>query len=140
MNEIGQTASVTWQLWLQDNFDRETPRRVVSSGQGLLAGLTELWACHFSETVQPGGQAGFLRFNLWYAEGDISVVGEQAGQAKIKAWIDEAGQAGLLPVLAEVHLQLLTRGGTSVPIVSLAQEVPNQQAFVDRVSGLVYDD
>ena len=41
-----------WQVWYQDNFDRETPRRVEVEGEGLVLGLAELWSRHLFETVQ----------------------------------------------------------------------------------------
>lgn len=38
-----------WQVWSEDTFDREAPRRVKVEGEGLEKGLVELWVRHLSE-------------------------------------------------------------------------------------------
>jgi hypothetical protein len=45
-------------VWYRDTFDRETRPSVDVRGQGLVEGLTELWARHLFETVRHGGGEG----------------------------------------------------------------------------------
>ena len=78
-----------WQIWYQDTFDRETPRKVEVEGQGLVDGLVELWSRHLKETVTASGGSGFSRFNLWWKQEATSIVieGSQEGMVRVRSWI-----------------------------------------------------
>ena len=78
-----------WQVWYQDTFDRETPRKIDVAGVGLIDGLVELWTRHLYETVRTNGGRGFSRFNLWCVQAGSSIVvdGDWNGQVHLRSWI-----------------------------------------------------
>ena len=133
--------SPAWELWFQDNFDRESPRRVVQHGEGLVEGLLELWRHHLYETVQTDGALGFTRYNLWLPEKGVRIVitGEVNGLKKLRQWIwkgeDKLGaeERGLLLKIVQAHAaqEHLVLG--SRKIVRLAQQVPHQLAFEEKL-------
>jgi hypothetical protein len=136
MQNESEALSARWQVWQQDTFDRESPRLVAASGVGLVAGLVELWSLHLSETVQVNGQEGFLRYNLWWQQKQVSieVCGDWRGQVRLRKWIDEMSAVGerreLLGRLAEAHQAQIRRGATSEFILSAAKIAQDMKAFL----------
>ncbi|MBN1997877.1 hypothetical protein JW935_10020 [candidate division KSB1 bacterium] len=131
-----------WELWYQDVFDRECPRRVEVIGRGLMLGLTELWARHLFETVQADGEKGFSRFNLWCTkeEKSIKVTGTWGGMVRLRKWIFgdkrnvyknfiEEGDEGLLVKIARVHSLLVLAGQTSEGILKAAENCTSCEDF-----------
>lgn len=131
--DIELLPEAVWEIWYQDTFDRESPRRVDLSGRGLVNGLVELWARHLFETVQPDGRQGFSRFNLWWKqkERSLEITGDRVGQSRLRGWVFgskqhtdrgyvEAGDERLLRALARAHCQLALAGGTSEAILTAA--------------------
>lgn len=121
-----------WQIWYEDTFDRETLRQIETSGQGLTAGLVELWSRHLQETVQAGGEKGFSRFNLWWKQErkSVEVVGEWSGQVRLREWIyGGAGDKKLLQRVAAAHTILIRNGKTSETILAAAETTANRQDF-----------
>lgn len=137
----------TWQVWYEDTFDRECPRQVDASGQGLAAGIAQLWTRHLRETVQASGQRGFSRFNLWWKEEGRSVeaVGSPAGMVHLREWIlSEPTVAryddpvpGLLSTLALVHSHLVLEGKTSESLVAAAAACSEREEFEDWLANKV---
>ena len=138
-----------WQLWYQDNFDLECPRRVDRSGRGLIRGLIELWAHHLYETVQPNGFFGFDRFNLWWKQQkrSVDIVGDLSGQLKLRQWVYEerrSSYAGckeiadkdLLRLIAETHCKLIMINQTSETIVEKALQSDSEKAFSDQIKNI----
>ena len=134
-----ETLSARWQVWQQDTFDRESPRQVVASGEGLVDGLVELWSLHLSEAVQANGQEGFLRYNLWWRQkqASIEVCGDWRGQVRLRKWVDEMPGAGerreLLRKIVEAHGAQIRRGATSELILSAAKIAQDLKAFLQHL-------
>jgi hypothetical protein len=131
---VRRSRGAEWELWHQDTFDRESPRRVEVSGRGLAAGLAELWERHLREGVRPDGRPTFSRFNLWWkgAGRSVKVVGEREGQARLRSWIVEGERRidrALLRRVAEAHARLTLSGETSEAIVAAALASPDRAAF-----------
>ena len=130
-----------WQLWFQDNFDRESPRQMVQHGEVLVEGLLELWRHHLYETVQTDGALGFARYNLWLPEKSVSIVitGEVNGLNKLRQWIwkgenvFEAEKRGLLLKIAQAHAVQEHLAQGSRLIVRLAKQAPHQLAFEEKL-------
>jgi hypothetical protein len=131
--------STRWELWYQDTFDREAPRRVEAAGRGMKAGLRELWAHYLLEAVRAGGRRGFARFNLWLpAEGrSVAIAGAREGAARLRDWVagERAGRSALLRQVAEVHAQLVRAGRGSEPILTAAQDAVDRASFVAWLEG-----
>ena len=140
-------ASAEWQLWVQDTFDRQTPRRVQARGAGLVKGLKALWAHHLLEGVTEGGGAGFARFNLWLPaqEQALSLPAEHPALARLRRWVFphgasmpeplQAADHALLALIAEAHARLLAQGKTSEPILLAAGEAADEKAFAAWLRG-----
>jgi hypothetical protein len=134
-----ETLAAWWQVWQQDVFDRESPRLVVASGEGLVDGLVELWSLHLSETVQANGREGFLRYNLWWQQkqASIEIRGDWRGQVRLRKWVDEMPGAGerreLLRKIAEAHQSQIRHGATSEPILAAAKIDHDLRAFIQRL-------
>ena len=138
-----------WKVWYQDTFDRSTPRRVEAAGQGLTAGLVELWARHLFETVRADGARGFSRFNLWWMpeSRSVKVVGPGSGMVRLRAWIFgeqrqtrrgyvAAADKRLLTRVAALHGHLLLAGQTSEPILAAAATSADCRAFEAELARL----
>lgn len=135
MEKSGNGDDSKWIIWYQDNFDYEYPRRIESTGEGILAGLKELWKLHLFETVQQSGQEGFSHFNLWWVRDKMSIriVGSWDGQVKLRSWVCTGGMElkttakgtnfdeGLLAKIAETHWVLIQKGETSAALLDLAR-------------------
>ncbi|MFC2031217.1 hypothetical protein ACFLWA_10860 [Chloroflexota bacterium] len=135
-----------WQVWYQDNFDRECPRQIEVAGQGLAEGLCELWTRHLRETVLADGQRGFSRFNLWWEQESesIEIAGEWGGMIRLREWIfgpaqraDEGqvadGGRGLLGRVAVTHCYLIVAGKTSEEILAAAMDSDGLKDFGQRL-------
>ena len=135
-------AEATWELWHQDMFDRECPRKVELRGQGLVQGLAELWARHQFETVQAGGQKGFSRFNLWWQQKEMSIEisGSWEGMIRLRGWVFGnqrpasqgylgSGDQALLREVALAHSCLVLAGNNSEPILIAAKDCDNLGDF-----------
>jgi len=133
-----------WQVWYQDTFDRETPRKIDVAGVGLIDGLVELWTRHLYETVRTNGGRGFARFNLWRVQEGSSVVidGDWNGQVRLRSWVfgskqrkpgdnKDAADAGLIKQIAIAHKNLILRGETSERIFCAAVTAQNLEDFKD---------
>jgi hypothetical protein len=127
------TPEAEWEIWYQDTFDVDCPRQVELAGRGLDKGLVELWARHLFETVQPNGQLGFSRFNLWWKQRacSVTVVGTGAGAARLRQWIFgdrrsthqgyvQTGDEKLLEAIAAVHSRLVLADRTGEAILAIA--------------------
>lgn len=149
----GPHPDAQWQVWYQDTFDRECPRQVDVSGQGLVAGLAELWARHLFETVRADGSQGFSRFNLWWKQRSESVViaGDWGGMVRLRKWLFGEKQrmsrgyvgeadAGLLLRIVTAHAHLTLAGQTSEPIFSAAMASADRKDFEDRLLVLRQED
>lgn len=136
-----------WQVWYEDTFDHECPRRIDISGRGLVWGLTELWARHLYETVQANGRRGFSRFNLWWASRSIEIAGDWQGAVRLRHWVFgektrirqgyiESGDTGLLIKIAAAHAHLVSAGQSSEPILSTAMAAADRRDFERRLADL----
>lgn len=131
-----------WEIWLQDNFDPDTPRQVILTGEGLINGLTKLWIWHLYETVQKDGFICFSKFNLWIKQPkrSIEVIGDIAGQKKLRKWLfrnyrgnnvdcRDAVDQNLLGFIVKAHLNLLEEGRTCETIIEQASKSDNRYQF-----------
>ena len=131
-----------WQIWYEDTFDRETPRRVEVSGEGLALGLTELWSRHLFEAVRADGSKGFCRFNMWWVQVGKSIVikGAWGGMVKIRNWVygdkQDTKDGDLLMRLASIHGCLVVEGGTSEDIFIAAEGAENREDFENQLASL----
>ena len=133
-----------WQVWYQDTFDRECPRQVEISGQGLVEGLTELWSRHLHETVQANGERGFSRFNLWWKQESksIEVVGEWEGVVRLRGWVyrdkqqKNKKQTDLLKRIAIAHKNRILNGETSEKILATAKAKETREEFEEWLLSL----
>lgn len=141
--------SAQWELWYQDKFDIASPRQMELAGRGLVKGLVELWARHLYETVQPNGFLGFSSFNLWLRQqrSSIEIIGEAAGQVKIRKWVFgerqlsnskhlEIADQDLINLTAEIHAKLVMRGQTSEAIVLTAHLLTDREDFIAELKKL----
>lgn len=124
----------TWQVWYQDTFDREAPRRVEVEGRGLVEGLAELWRFHLREGVDEAGRPTFSRFNLWLVERGQSVrpADSPEGVARLRAWIFAGGEAPdsrLLEGIAQVHARRLGEDPGGEGILQAAVRARDRAAF-----------
>lgn len=126
-------AKSTWTLWYQDTFDRDCPRQIESQGQKLEDGLTDLWRRHLNETVQADGTFGFARFNLWWHDQSINIVGPIRGALRLKAWTTSPARLGrpnrLLRRIAQAHARLIRQGQDSEAILAAAARATDRAAF-----------
>ncbi|MBG0788819.1 MAG: hypothetical protein H0S79_27325, partial [Anaerolineaceae bacterium] len=118
------------------------------SGEGLANGLVELWARHLFETVQPDGQIGFAKFDLWWKNEfwPVLIFGDEGGQLKIRQWVYGEGEAGpnyldtadrpLLRAIAETHAQLLTNELESDEIITLASKSNSRAEFLVALNAM----
>jgi hypothetical protein len=143
-------AGATWELWYQDLFDRECPRKVEISGQGLVQGLAELWARHLFETVQADGQKGFSRFNLWWQQKQksIEIRGAWQGMVRLRGWVFGSqrtttrgylgdGDQALLMEIALAHSYLVLAGQSSEAILTAAQNLTRREVFQEQLLNLI---
>ena len=123
-------GEVHWQVWYQDTFDRECPRQIEVTGQGLQAGLIELWDRHLSETVQANGSHGFARFNLWLkdAQRSIMIDGDWDGLVRLRGWKQAVGRSFLKEV-SRVHTALIQKGTNCDQICSVARDARSRLDF-----------
>jgi hypothetical protein len=147
--EFGEDAN--WQIWYQDTFDRDCPRRIEVEGEGLLVGLIALWKRHLFETVQEAGWVGFSHFDLWWEQEktSIRVVGNWDGQVQLRRWVypkgvepkrepyEERADEGLLRSIAKVHRIKILHGETSEAIVKLASETERCDDFKNLLKHLL---
>ena len=123
-----------WQLWVQDRFDPDAPRRIEASGAGLREGLSELWKHHLQESVRPDGQEGFMRFNLWLVEDEVSVQihGPWEGQLRLRGWLIEepTKTTTLLSSISCIHRHLLLKGETSAELLDAVLNYSTLPLFI----------
>jgi hypothetical protein len=145
MTPTDPAPSARWQLWYEDRFDRETPRRIEQSGVGLLAGLMALWRHHLRDTVKQNGQLGFSRFNLWWQDErrSLAIEGDREGQRRLRDWTygdgDTAtppGTAALLAAVALTQAHLHLAGQTAAPILEAAAASATPEALLARLAAL----
>jgi hypothetical protein len=140
---INPFPDAEWEIWYQDAFDRECPRRVEVVGVGLVEGLVELWARHLSETVGAGGQRGFSRFNLWWKDKgrSVEVAGDWTGQVRLREWVFGRertvcqGDTALLARIALAHCRLLQAGRSGETILAAAAAATNPRDFESALAG-----
>ena len=141
-----------WEIWYQDTFDPDCPRRVDLAGHGLVKGLIELWARYLFETVQPNGQQGFSRFNLWWKqkERSLTIVGEGAGLTRLRQWVFgsrqhtdqgyvQVGDEKLLRAVAATHCRLVLANQTSEAILLAAKKSVSRKDFEAQLLRLAED-
>jgi len=122
------------------------------AGRGLVKGLMELWARHLFETVQPDGQRGFSRFNLWWKQKACSIIidGEWAGSIRLRQWIFgsrrravqgyvRAGDKKLLGAMAAAHARLVLADQDSRAILLAAKTAANRKDFEAQLLRLTKD-
>ena len=149
---IDTLTDAAWEIWYQDTFDLDTPRRIEHIGRGLENGLAVLWKHHLLEGVQPGGQTSFARFNLWLKEEkcSIEIPSEGTEIQKLRSWLvtsrltgDEVGVHGagmeMLAMLAAAHCRLLQANRTVEPIFLAAENSANRAAFKAELMCLAED-
>ena len=130
---LDPAREASWQVWYQDMFDRECPRQVEVSGQGLTPGLMELWARHLFETVGADGKEGFNRFDLWWEQEkkSVNIVGSWKGMVRLREWIFGGkrqarkgyvgdGDVDLLTLIARMYAYLIAVGQSSEKILTTA--------------------
>ena len=141
-----------WEIWYQDTFDQDCPRTVDLAGRGLVKGLIELWARHLFETVQPNGQQGFSRFNLWWKqkERSLAIVGEWVGAIRLRQWVFgsrqhtdqgyvQVGDEKLLRAVAVTHCRLVLANQTSQAILIAAKTSVSRKDFEAQLLRLAED-
>jgi hypothetical protein len=145
----GATASVAWELWYRDTFDRECPPRIELRGRGLASGLVELWARHLFETVRPEARLGFSRFHLrCQPGGTVRIEGDLCGAARLRAWVFGPKQhtrrgyvakadAALLRSLAAAHARLLRAGRDARAILDAAAKAGGRRDFETALAALL---
>ncbi len=144
---VEPAPEATWKVWYRDTFDRETRPSVDVRGQGLIEGLTELWARHLFETVRPGGGEGFSRFHLQWERGTVQVGGDRSGAARLREWVfgsqtratrgyRAAGDARLLDQVAGTHAQLVVAELLGEQILAAAAEAVDRGDFERRLAAL----
>ena len=137
-----------WEIWYVDTFDRDAPAGLEVRGRGLVAGLAELWARHFFETVTADDQPGFSSFQLYRKQGRIDIHGDWEGAKRLRHWLfgtKETAHKGyvaeahlsLLTTLAHVHARLVDREQSAEQILTLAAGAPNRQDFEDILYSLL---
>jgi hypothetical protein len=120
-----------WEVWYQDLFDRECPRRVEATGDRLVAGLAVLWDRTLREGVTAAGGEGLARFNLWLRGEGRSI----EGLARIRRWVLGRWEGdALLMRVVEVHARLVLAGETSEAIARLAREALDREDFEARLA------
>ena len=138
-----------WEIWHQDYFDPNTPRKVILAGDELIDGLTELWIRHLYDTLRQDGFVGFSKYNLWLVQSrqSIEVIGDLAGQKKLREWIfrgnlinnksslDAVG-LNLLYIIAKTHCRLFQEGQTSEIIVEKAKDSDDSDQFIGMIENL----
>mgnify|MGYP006299884463 CR=1 FL=1 len=144
-----------WQLWVEDTFDRETPRQVEASGQGLAAGLIELWTRHLFGGVSDGGHATFTHYNLWWRQRSISIeiAPDPVALRRLRHWLlgetahgleaaVATGDRHLQAHVAAVHGALVTAGAIrpstagSLPLLEAAAATRRGDEFQSRLEEL----
>jgi hypothetical protein len=146
---IDPDTEAEWQVWYEDTFDRECPRRVEIAGRGLANGLIELWTRYLFETVQANGQEGFSHFDLWWKqkEQSIKVIGEWEGSTRLREWVFgnnrqthaeyvQEGDKELLMTLAIAHGNLVLDGRTSEAILAEAKAASSRKDLKTRLLNL----
>lgn len=141
------SADAEWEIWYDDTFDQEFPRQIELAGRGLVAGLSELWARHAFEAIQPDGRPGFSRFWLWWKETQrsIAIEGDWQGLARVRQWLfgrqqtvyegyARAGDQELLGAVAAAHARLALAGETSGSILAAAAASPGREEFARRLA------
>lgn len=143
-------TEATWEIWYQDLFDRECPRKVEVCGQGLVQGLAELWARHLFETVQANEQKGFSHFNLWWRQPQksIKIKGDRQGMVRLRRWVFgnkrtasrgylDDGDRELLMEIALAHSCLVMAGQSSEAILAAAQDCERRKVFQEQLNNLI---
>ena len=132
-----------WQLWYEDLFDRETPRKIEAEGDELTHGLIELWSHHLFGAVQPDGRLGFNRFNLWWNRTSIEIADNPKGAAHLRAWIwrqptrsRQSADQHLLERVAKTHAKLIGDKRDSTAILALAASTDDPYAFVIQLAAM----
>jgi hypothetical protein len=143
-------ADAAWELWYQDLFDQECPRKIEMSGQGLVPGLAKLWALHLFETVQADGQKGFSHFNLWWRQKQksIEINGAWDGMVRLRNWVFgnkrtasrgylDDGDRELLMGIALAHSCLIMAGQSSEAILAAAQNCAGREVFQEQLKNWI---
>ena len=144
---VDPAPKAAWEVWYRDTFDRETRPSVEVRGEGLIEGLTELWARHLFETVRPGGGEGFSRFHLRWEGSSAQITGDQAGAARLRAWVfgsqrhttrgyRAAADVRLLDQLAGTHALLIAAGSSSDQILASAAAALDRADLKRRLAAL----
>ncbi len=132
---MSETSSEgAWQVWYQDVFDREAPRRVETEGRGLVEGLMALWWLHLWEGVDEAGRSTFSRFNLWLVAPGRSVrlADSPEGAARLRAWVFAGGEApdrALLAQVARAHARRMGEDPEGEGILLAAARAEDRAAF-----------
>jgi hypothetical protein len=103
--------STRWQLWASDTFDQDSVPGMQTSGEGLLAGLYQLWLHTLSESILENGHATFTRFHLTWGEGTRARVEvdvkpfDNHTLAKLRLWVDHFEDISRMAALIGLELQ-----------------------------------
>ncbi len=137
-----------WELWVQDRFDWDTPRKVEIRGKDLKKGLCTLWQYHLRESITPEGHQGFSKFNLWLPSlrSSHEISGELSSQVKIRDWAfgfgerlpDPSGENhDLLELLGKAHYCLIASRQNEQEILKIAEASKDQFDFSRHLSKLI---
>ena len=127
-----QTVTGRWRLWAYDYFDRELERSLELEGEGILAGLEELWRKTLEEGVQDDGRPTFTWFDLQLPEDWARIPRdpfENPELGRIRGWREVEG---LIPMVAQTHLARLDSGGAEW-VLSAARETGSSGDFLRRL-------
>jgi hypothetical protein len=151
MPEDNFPVNEKWELWYQDQFDWDCPRKVEVRGKGIMNGLRILWQYHLQESITPEGQPGFSKFNLWLPtlKRSIEISAESSRMAKIRDWVlglgtsvpdPSWGDNSLLDLIAQAHYYLVVGDQNEDEIVEMAAGSEDGIEFSRKLSGLIDQD
>lgn len=129
-----------WELWYQDQFDWDCPRKIEVKGKDLVNGLRLLWQYHLHESITPEGQPGFSKFNLRLPllKRSVEISAESSSLVNIRDWVLGLGENvpdplgrdyGLLDLIGQAHYDLLIRGKNIDEIMRIAEASENRLDF-----------
>lgn len=133
-----------WAVVYTDTFDRDAEPRVEVEGEGVVAGLKELWARHLFESVSASGVGGFSRFHLEWPGRGIMISGDSEGARRLREWMfgtkrtrhkGYAAEADveLLDRVAAVHAERLEQPSPAEHILATARDSTDRAEFIARL-------
>ncbi len=99
---VSEKPTVSWQLWSNDYFDRDSRPCLELEGQGLVAGCAALWQKVLEEGIMDDGRPTFIGFMLQSQQGQFIVPRDPLMNmelARLRMWRDCAKLIDLLAVV-----------------------------------------